>query len=132
MLSLTCPHCKTDLDAEERLAGKVVDCPACGKPLTVPRRTPKVIQVRPSVQDIKESIEPSPSADEPESGGIEDTEAQWRKLFFSKKVVVALPVAIIAAAPFALLCGAFGIRAPRGVAKIGKSAAVALFGKGAH
>ena len=129
MISLICPHCKTELDAEERLAGKVVSCPACGKSVIVPGRVTKVIPVRPSVKSPKKSTPSSSAADETKSGGIADTEAQWRKLFFSKKVVFALPVAILAAAPFALLGAAVGMRLNAGIAHIGKSAAVALFGK---
>lgn len=129
---IICPHCKTDLDAEERLAGKVVACPACGKPLTVPRHVPDSASGTLQCSSRKKNFTPaSTPAPRPEatSGSIQDTETQWRKLFFSKKVVVALPVAIAVAAPIALLGAAFGMRPNASVAHVGKAAAVALFGK---
>ncbi len=63
------------------------------------------------------------------NGSILDTEAQWNKLFFSKKVFVALPIAIAAAAPFALLGAATRVLPKAAIAQIGKTAAVALLGE---
>lgn len=31
-----CPHCATDLEVEAEAVGQQIDCPTCGKPLTIP------------------------------------------------------------------------------------------------
>ena len=58
-----------------------------------------------------------------------DTEMQWNKLFLSRKVFFALPVASVAAAPIAQFAAACGMRENVFVAHVGKAAAVALLGE---
>lgn len=35
-MRITCPYCQTNLDAEERYAGKTVQCPKCRQQFTAP------------------------------------------------------------------------------------------------
>ncbi len=51
-----CPHCATDLEVESEAVGQQIDCPTCGKPLTIPdglAATPPRAPVSPSDSDAK-------------------------------------------------------------------------------
>jgi endonuclease/exonuclease/phosphatase family metal-dependent hydrolase/DNA-directed RNA polymerase subunit RPC12/RpoP len=44
-VTFNCSHCGQSLEGEEAWAGQVIDCPACGKSLTVPSVTPPPARV---------------------------------------------------------------------------------------
>jgi serine/threonine protein kinase len=43
MIAITCPHCDHEFEAEEELAGLQLHCPACDKPVMLPKRSSGVI-----------------------------------------------------------------------------------------
>jgi len=40
MIDYTCPHCKTDLELDESLIGKMAECPNCQKAISPKRVVP--------------------------------------------------------------------------------------------
>ena len=36
-IDFSCAHCQQTLEATDDMAGEVLECPSCGKPITVPR-----------------------------------------------------------------------------------------------
>jgi len=54
-LKVVCPHCRKVLKATEKTYGKVVRCPACSQPITIPRRP----ELLPSLRAIEEPSPPT-------------------------------------------------------------------------
>jgi len=63
-IRFACPHCGQHIAAPADMAGETVDCPSCGKPMTVPSPPPKTPpESRPRV--ASQPVPPSPSASQP-------------------------------------------------------------------
>jgi len=46
-----CPHCTTDLEVEAEAAGQQIECPNCGKAITIPQAS-EPASIRPSVPPL--------------------------------------------------------------------------------
>ena len=64
-LTITCPHCNTQLTADEQYVGSQVACPSCGQIFTIPAPQPVVVQPR-IVQPQPKIVQPQPRIAQPQ------------------------------------------------------------------
>jgi len=55
-ITFLCPHCDQMMETTDDMAGTEIDCPACGKPLRIPRLAPAPERREPAAKPVRKTV----------------------------------------------------------------------------